>query len=422
MKTEIAKRIITIFALLLFSVSFVYAENYEDYKEPITLWTEINGVSNYPNFGMGLFPVSTRFQFYRSDINLFKEAKFRSKIYFYMEYGFSSVYDSGREWDTGRPYWDVKGYENDQIWGQNGYDKFNVGSAFRQYGAFELWFGQPFIENPIEGSEQAHLFEFRFGLNARYSVTTESLDLGAGGTPTFVDLDGNPRGMFAHANEDNPIIAYPWLNGDRKNLSNYLVATLYFYPYREVREGVQDGVYGSFTFEYGPKWLLNNISPKGYVSADFCRINAYLEEKLVLLDERQSNNWNWFAIYFGHSNTFNHVWGDVVPEHKVPGFYLSSQVSDRFWLHFMGPNFISYDCKSYLELSVNNDLYFGNVVNTTQRFEGFAHNGSLGITMHLRLFGFIRFEYNCSYTFANGLNSSYPSWWQRATLNFYVSV
>lgn len=422
MKIRLMKRLSIIFTLLLLSLSFLYSENFEDYEEPVTLWTEINGVSGYPGFGLGLAPVSTNFQYVRSDVDLFKGAAFRSKFYFYVSYGFSNFTDGGREWDTGRPYWDVTYYDVGTINGQSGYDKFNTGEAFRQYGLFEFWFGQPFIQNPVEGSEYANLFEIRFGINMRYSAITESLNLGNGGMPTFVDLNGNPRGIFAIADVDNPIIAFPWLNGNRRNLVNYLYATLYFYPYREVREDVQDGVYGSLTFEYGPKWLLNNISPNGYVSSDFYRINAYLEEKLVLYDERQSNNWNWISIYFGHSNSFNYVDGDVVPDHKTPGFYLSGQLSDRFWFHIMGPNFIAPDCYSYIELSMYNDFYFGHAVNTTQRYEGFAHNGSFGLSLHLRLFGFIRFEYNCSYAFAQGLNAGYPAWSQGATLNFYISL
>lgn len=413
------RRYLLILFIFLFSLSLLFAE---DYEEPITLRTEINGVSNYPGFGLGLFPVATSFQFYRSDIDLFKAARFDSKVYFYISYGFSNVNDNGREWDTGLPSYLITQYERNGINDAAGYDKFSIGDAFRQYGTMELWFGQPFVENPVPESEYRQLFEFRFGINARYTVTGESLSLGAGDTPTFVDPDGNPSGIFAIAGPENPIVAYPWLNGDRKSFSAYLFASLYFYPYREVRESVQDGVYGYLTFEYGPEWLMNNLSPVGYVSSDYFRFNAYLEEKLVLFDERQDNNWNWLAIYFGHSNTYSYTGGDIIPYYKVPTNYLSNQFSDRIWLHFMGPNFISPDCYSYLEISLNNNIYFGETVNSSQVFEGVSYTGAFNITMHLRLFGFIRFEYNCSYTFAQGINSSYPAWWQRATLNFYVSV
>ena len=63
----------------------------EEYSEPITLKTEINGVSGYPGFGLGLFPASTSFQYLRSDIKLFEDAPFDSKLYFYITYGFSNV-------------------------------------------------------------------------------------------------------------------------------------------------------------------------------------------------------------------------------------------------------------------------------------------------------------------------------------------
>lgn len=286
----------------------------------------------------------------------------------------------------------------------------------------ELRFEQPFIDNPIEGSEQKYLFEFKFGLNMRYTNISERLSLGSDASPTFVDINGNPKGIYAEAGVDNPIIAWPWLNGNRKTLSNYMFASLYFYPYREVRESVQDGVYGYVTFEYGPKWLLNSISPKNYTSADYYRIYAYLEEKLVLLDERQDNNWNWFAIYFGHSNTFNHVGGDVVPYYKMISNYFSNQLTDKFWLHFMGPNFIAKDCFTYMELSLTNNFYFGEVVNATQIYEGISYTGALGVKLHLRLFGFIRFDYDCSYNFAGGISASNPAWSQKATLQFSIAV
>lgn len=418
MRKENLRQLFFIFTLLLVSSFLLFAEEYE---EPIPLNTEITGVSGYPGMGYGLFPVATSFQYYRTDINLFRNSQFKSKFYFYLTYGFSNVNDSGREWNTGIPDWALTRAEKDAI-DAEGYKHFEVGEAFRQYGAVELWFGQPFVKNPVEGSDHRELFEIRFGFNARYTFTGESLSLGAGGEPTFVDFIGNPKGMFAEAGIDNPIVAYPWLNGDRKVLSTYLYATLYFYPYRKIRESVQDGVYGYVTFEYSPDWLLNSVSPSGYTSSDYYRINAYLEEKLLLLDERQENNWNWLSIYFGHSNTFSHIGGDVIPYYKVPTSYLSTSINDRFWLHFMGPSFITPDCFTYLEVSLNNNFYFGNVVNTTELIDGVSYTGSFDITLHLRLFGFIRFSYDCSYTFARGIYASYPAWWQRATLNFTVAI
>ena len=413
------RKVLVIFIAFLLSMSLCFAE---EYSEPITLKTEINGVSGYPGFGLGLFPASTSFQYLRSDIKLFEDAPFDSKLYFYITYGFSNVNDNGREWDTGRPSYLLTQYERKRINSDALYDKFTVGNAFRQHGAIELWFGQPFIENPVKESEYRQLFEFRFGINIRYTATTESLSLGAGGSPTFVDLDGKPKGIFAHASQERPIIAYPWLNGDRRVLSAYLFSTLYFYPYREIRAGIQDGVYGYLTVEYSPRWLLNNISPKGYVTSDYYRINAYLEEKLVLFDDRQSNGWNWLAIYFGHSNTVNHIEGKVVPYYKIPSNYLSTQISDRLWLHFMGPNFITSDCYSYLELALNNSISFGETVNSSEPFDAVSYSGSFSLTLHLRLFNFIRFTYDCSYTFAQGINSSYPRWNQGAIINFSVSI
>ena len=414
MKIGKMKKLFIIFVTLFLSLSILYAD---DYQEPITLKTDITGVGSYKNFGLGLAPVSTTFEYYRTDLDWFELSKFKSQFYFNITYGFAETSDNNREWDTGQPAWALTVHDKNKI-----SSKFSSGTYFRQYGAMELRFEQPFIDNPIEGSEQKYLFEFKFGLNMRYTNISERLSLGSDASPTFVDINGNPKGIYAEAGVGNPIIAWPWLNGNRKTLSNYMFASLYFYPYREVRESVQDGVYGYVTFEYGPKWLLNSISPKNYTSADYYRIYAYLEEKLVLLDDRQDNNWNWFAIYFGHSNTFNHVGGDVVPYYKMISNYFSNQLTDKFWLHFMGPNFIAKDCFTYMELSLTNNFYFGEVVNATQIYEGISYTGALGVKLHLRLFGFIRFDYDCSYNFAGGISASNPAWSQKATLQFSIAV
>lgn len=414
------KRVLVAVFIILLTIFPLYSD---EYKEGVTLRTEINGVGNFSGFGFGLFPVSTSFQFYKTDLNVFSGSTFKSKIYYYMSYGFSNVSESGRQWNTGRPTWDMTIFEKNQIDATNPeYDDFSVGSAFRQYGTLELWFGQPFIENPVREPEYDQLFEFRLGINTRYTATTESLNLGAGGNPTFVDINGDPTGIFAISDPSNPIVAWPWLNGNRQSLSNYLFARLYFYPYRDIRESVQDGVYGYVNLEYGPKWLLNDLLPSGYTSSDFFRAEAYLEEKLLLFDDRQENGWNWFAIYLGHSNTYNYTAGDVVPYYKIPTDGLEHSLTDRFWFHFMLPNFITPDCYAYFEASMTNSLYWGNVVNATGKYSGLSYTGRFDFKFHLRLFGFIRIEYNCYYDFARGINSNNPAWSQNASLNFYVSV
>ena len=198
------KRVLVAVFIILLTIFPLYSD---EYKEGVTLRTEINGVGNFSGFGFGLFPVSTSFQFYKTDLNVFSGSTFKSKIYYYMSYGFSNVSESGRQWNTGRPTWDMTIFEKNQIDAMNPeYDDFAVGSAFRQYGTLELWFGQPFIENPVREPEYDQLFEFRLGINTRYTATTESLNLGAGGNPTFVDINGDPTGIFAISDPSNPIV------------------------------------------------------------------------------------------------------------------------------------------------------------------------------------------------------------------------
>lgn len=79
MKIGKMKKLFIIFVTLFLSLSILYAD---DYQEPITLKTDITGVGSYKNFGLGLAPVSTTFEYYRTDLDWFELSKFKSQFYF----------------------------------------------------------------------------------------------------------------------------------------------------------------------------------------------------------------------------------------------------------------------------------------------------------------------------------------------------
>ena len=76
-----------------------------------------------------------------------------------------------------------------------------------------------------------------------------------------------------------------------------------------------------------------------------------------------------------------------------------------------------------IELGISNTVYWGNVVNeVSQKTKSIELQSSLNGLFHLRLFGFIRFDYSFGYVFNRGLYAAGPYWWQGAEVSFYVTV
>ena len=132
---------------------------------------------------------------------------------------------------------------------------------------------------------------------------------------------------------------------------------------------------------------------------------------------------NWANMYIAHSNSASYVGGDVVPEYKIPSARLRGNFSDQIWLTLTGPQFVAGDCYSYIKLTLKNNINFGHVVNEVSNSTVATELESyVGAYFHLRLFGFIRFDYECWYEFNMGLWADAPGWKQNASVNFYVSV
>ncbi len=364
----------------------------------------ISGVSSgVDNIGFGLFPIGTTFGFER----LFalvpgqRDAEFQ----FEMSFAFNnSTIDERFDYVTGMPIWmdeDISALS---------------GTYFNPRAYIDIYLDQGFGDNPLY--DDGSLVNLRLGFNARYSMALERVDLSKSGNsdpPLFVDDSGHLKPPF-----DGSLPAYPWLEGNRSVYTDYLYLDAYLNLDRDTPTDAEaeHGLGLDLSFVYGPKWLFNSISG---TQSDFWRFGIYLEEKMELFTVYQDNGWNWVNMYVGHSNTFRYTGGATVPVNMLPEDRLRAILSDRIWIHFTAPQFLAGDCFAFIELNLYNTLMFGGVANGPSSFS-IELQSSFSARIQVRLFGFIRLEYQVGYDFIRGIWPEYPDWWQNAALSFYVSV
>ena len=371
----------------------------------------ISGVSNGPDsFGYKLFPLGTTFgfeKFFRI-FNGLKDAEFQVEMSMaFNEDVISELYD----WRTGRPKWSMTKEEEAEY-------EFLSGTYFYPRAYIDVYLDQGFWTNPLY--PDGTLFNVKIGFNSNFSMSVERLSLSRPGTdsPVFTDWDGNTRYPYTES-----LPAFPWFQGSRNVLSNYLYLDLYLNLDRDTPTDAEPehGFYMELLLQYGPWWLANNIM--NGTQSDYFKATLYAEEKLELFSIQQENGWNWVNMYFGHSNSLQYIYGDVVPRHMVPEDRLRGYISDRIWLHFTGPQFMAGDCFTFIELNLYNTIRFGGVVNEPGNVTHAVElQSSFTALVQIRLFGFIRLEYQVGYDFIRGIWPEKPRWWQNAALSFYVSV
>lgn len=376
--------------------------------------TGINSISFGENsLGMGLFPLGTNYSFNRN-FKAIKGYKYDASFYCRFEFtlrdnwipDFYSYVDGTPRWSLTSKEGNLKGSE------------YIGGRLFNPQSNIYTYLQQGFGENPVGGGP---LVNIRLAWYTRYSMYLEYKQINNDYSTVFIDpTTGLPKSPFGPGTS---LPGYPWLQDNHLAWNNHLELSLYWYLNKGIStNGASNGVYAETTFEYGPSWLGNTISPKG-VSSNFWRVYGYLEEKMVLFSKNQDNGMNWANMYIAHSNSASYVGGDVVPEHKIPGDRLRGGFSDRIWITLNGPQFVAGDCYTYIDLALNNNIYFGHVVNEAANSTVANElQSSVSAYFHLRLFGFIRFDYSCGYNFNRGLWSWNPEWYQSAQVNFYVSV
>lgn len=378
----------------------------------VSLNTGIDNVSGGEyTFGFGLFPLGTTFSFNKS-FKLIPEYRHNAYFATSISFSFRNSSFSGYDFFTGTPQWSLRKIDQES--------SFYSGTYFNPYATLNAYVQQPFGTNPMTGN--GSLVIVRAGLNTRYAMALERLGLARGDTGlVFSDLNGTTLTPKPYFNTSNT--TYPWLQGDRNTLNNYMYLSSYWYFYESTGPSVWEGAYMDFSIEYGPYWFANTVSPSGYKTSNYFRFSFYAKEALSLYESRQANGYNWVNINLGHENSFSYTGGDIVPANKIPGDRLRGFLSDRISLRFTGPQFIAGDCYPYIEAAITNSLYFGHVVNEpSQETKAIEMQSNISLVFHLRLFGFLHMEYTCGYNFIRGIHSNYPGWYQGAQLSFYVSL
>ena len=383
----------------------------------------ISGVSNgVKGFGLGLFPLGTTFGFEKY-IQLFEG---ESKAEFQIELAFAfnnRTLDSNYDYLTGRPVWAMSSEErrNASVFGNESWGDRSL-SYFNPRSDIDIYLDQGFWKNPLY--DEGTLFNIKVGLNARYAMSLEEVSYslpGHGGlsSPVFVYGNGGVRAPF-----DAPLPAYPWLSGSRNVYTDYLYLQLSLNMDRDTPTDAEpeEGLSVDFLLEYGPWWLLNNITPEG-IQSDFVRAVLYSEQKMEIFSVMQDNGWYWVNMYVGHSDNLSYVWGSAIPENKLTTDRLRGTLQDRVWVHFTGPQFMAGDCYTNIELNLYNTLMFGGVANEMDgRTRAVELQTVFTARFQLKLFGFIRVEYQVGYDFIQGIWPDRPRWWQNSGISFYVSI
>ena len=383
----------------------------------------ISGVSNgVKGFGLGLFPLGTTFGFEKY-IQLF-EGESKAEFQIELSFAFNNrALDSNYDYLTGRPVWAMSSEERrnasvfgNEAWGDRSLSYFNPRSDI------DIYLDQGFWKNPLY--DEGTLFNIKVGLNARYAMSLEEVSYslpGHGGlsSPVFVYGNGGVRAPF-----DAPLPAYPWLSGSRNVYTDYLYLQLSLNMDRDTPTDAEpeEGLSVDFLLEYGPWWLLNNITPEG-IQSDFVRAVLYSEQKMEIFSVMQDNGWYWVNMYVGHSDNLSYVWGSAIPENKLTTDRLRGTLQDRVWVHFTGPQFMAGDCYTNIELNLYNTLMFGGVANEMDgRTRAVELQTVFTARFQLKLFGFIRVEYQVGYDFIQGIWPDRPRWWQNSGISFYVSI
>ncbi len=391
----------SIILILIISLSVVTSLN----ADSDSLWTEINGVNNgVSGFGLGLFPLGTDFE-YLANFDMIPGYRHRALFSLDLSFGFGHVTLSGYDHQTGRPSWIDPSIE----------DAFDGQRYFRIWSQAVVFLQQGFGTNPVAGT--GPLVELRLSFRSRVSNASEALSVSSDPSSSVFNKPPFDDGSFEH------FPAYPWLEGDRFNWNNSISFSTYWYMRRTTtRTSNYDGVYMDVTLETGPWWLGNDIWPD-VVTSDYVKLSWSLTEYLTAYVSERDNGWNWVNMSFGHTNTAGYIWGDVVPEYQIQTDRLRGYLTDRLWIRFTGPQFIATDCYPYIEVSLNNNFYFGGVQNEVDASTwAMELKSSVTFEFHLRLFGFIHVRYRFGYDFIKGFLPDVPSWWQDGQLGFYVSL
>ncbi|GEM_PF-3152638 len=362
----------------------------------------INSITTYWELGGGIFPTGTSFEFrfpYKIDDT-------EVNIRVLPSFGLADAGYGGFNFYTGAPWWD-----------NDGSPGFFDGSYTFVWSDIQLQAESYYLRNPFGG----RLFYSWAGLDLRYEYAMEYYPFQKAATgSSFINPDGTYKEPFGPG---TVFSGWPWLQDNRQVWSNYLYAGTTLYLRKTMAEGLDlyDGLEVSISGKYGPSFLANTITPAGGAT-DFWTIDASAIGYLTLFTKAQKNGMNWLSLMLQDTVRYNHTGGNKVPRHVLPENRFSNRLSNSLTLIMYGPQFITWDCYPYISFSVNNGYRFGPIVNSVLDASYSEFTGSLNWTFHLKLFGFIHFDYGMWYNFMRGIGDANPEWGNGGSISFYFSV
>lgn len=354
---------------------------------PAPLFNEsLSGTTNGINrLAGGLLPVSFSIN-KTSRLQILPEGDEKATLSFSSSYSLSDTYEYN--------YWDDASGTPSSSWTNSGETiKTTNRVYFNPVGSMSLSLSQKFDD-----------WTYSLSLSSRYSNPQERLEAAAetGSDLVFSKLDSSGSWTKKYTDMD-AVYAYPWLYGDRTNLTAWfgLGASRSIYTIQNL-----SSFYMSLSFEAGPWWLLNKVSNGGIVLSDYYRVAASCSQSMLLKDEEQSISLRWLRISISHSNSISYTFGRIVPQNKLNSFRLRGYISDSVSLSFSGPQMLDSGTSASMSLSYNNYLYFGGFQNEKSgKSRGLAYVSTLSSSFNLSVFGFISFSYSLSWNTADGYYS-----------------
>ncbi len=346
----------------------------------------LSGTANGINrLAGGLLPVS--FSVNRiSRLQILPEGDEKATLSFSSSYSLSDTYEYN--------YWDDETGSPTSEWTNSGETISTTSrSYFNPVGSMSLSLSQKFDD-----------WTYSFSISSRYSSPQEQLEASTSTSKSLVfsTLDDGGNWTKKYADKD-AVYAYPWLYGERTNLTAWLGfgASRTIYTIQNL-----SSFYMSLSFEAGPWWLLNRVSNGGIVLSDYYRTAASCSQSMLLKDEEQSISLRWLRISISHSNSLSYTFGSIVPQNKLNSFRLRGCLTDSVSLSFSGPQMLDSGTAASMSLSYNNYLYFGGFQNEKSgKSRGMAYVSTLSASFNLTVFGFLTFNYYLTWNTADGYSS-----------------
>ncbi len=253
-------------------------------------------------------------------------------------------------------------------------------------------------------SQKVDDWTYSISLGSRYSFPGEALSYSSseGTDLTFSEYkDGK---WVKKYNKKDEVYAYPYLYGERTNLSNNfsLSASRSIYTFKNL-----SSFNINLSFTAGPEWMLNSIS-NDITLSDYYTFYGSISQSMLIKDETQSISLRWLRISLSHSNSLSYTLGKIVPENRLNSFHLRGYLSDSLSIYFSGPQILDSGTSISYTFSYNNTLYFGGFENEKSgKSRGMAYSSYFSSAFNLSLFGVLSFGYSLTYYIANGYYGSY---------------